>query len=55
MNTDKAIETEIELMEKEILYLTGKKRERAKQKYLQLLRSCGKNCSLEQPLYLDRI
>jgi hypothetical protein len=55
MNSDKAKETEIELMEKEILYMTGKKRERARQRYLQLLRSCGKNCSLDEPIYLDRI
>jgi len=32
VNSNKAIETEIELMEKEILYLTGKKRERARKK-----------------------
>ena len=55
MSTDKAIETENELMEREIVYLMGRKRIRARQKYLQLLRSCGKNCSLDEPIYLDRI
>jgi hypothetical protein len=46
---------EIELMEKEIVYFKGKKRERTRKKYLQLLRSCGKNCSLDEPIYFDRI
>ena len=55
MNKDEALATEIDLMEKEIIYLRGRKRERAKMKYLRLLRSCGKNCSLDKPIYLDRI
>jgi len=49
------IKAEIELMEKEILYFKGRKRLNAKSKYLRLLRSCGKNCLLDEPVYIDRI
>jgi hypothetical protein len=49
-----ALKNEIELMEREILYLTGRKRARARYKYLKLLRSCGKECGLEKPIYLKR-
>jgi hypothetical protein len=55
MNENEALAAQIELMEKEILYFKGRKRERAKQRYILLLRSCGKNCSLDKPIYLDRI
>ncbi len=49
-----AIKLEIEMMEKEILYFKGKKRESAKKAYFKLLRSCGKNCNLDEPIYLKR-
>ena len=49
-----AIKIEIELMEKEILYFKGKKRERAKRAYYRLLRTCGKKCALTEPIYLKR-
>jgi hypothetical protein len=49
------IKAEIELMEKEILYLKGRKRLRARRKYLLLRRSCRKNCLLDEPIYIDRI
>ena len=54
MNKAEALKTEIEIMEKEIVYFKGKKRERARKAYLRLLRSCGKNCNLEEPIYLHR-
>ena len=47
-----ALRCEIELMEKEILYFTGRKR--ARSKYLRLLRSCGKECKIDEPIYLER-
>ena len=46
--------TKITLMEKEILYFTGRKRERARRRYLKLLKSCSKECGLEEPVYFDR-
>jgi hypothetical protein len=42
------------MMEKEIVYFKGKKRERVRRAYLRLLQSCGKNCNLEEPIYLQR-
>jgi hypothetical protein len=42
------------MMEKEILYFKGRKRERAKRAYYRLLKSCGKQCELEDPIYLKR-
>jgi hypothetical protein len=50
-----ALKAEIELMEREIVYFRGRKRLRAKQRYLRLLRSCGKNCGLDETFYIDRI
>jgi hypothetical protein len=47
-------EKRIEVMEKEILYFTGRKRERARRKYLRLIKSCSKECGLEDPIYLKR-
>jgi len=49
-----AIKFEIEMMEKEILYFKGKRRLRAKRAYYKLLRSCGKTCALDGPIYLKR-
>lgn len=49
-----AIKASIELMEKEILYFKGKRRLRAKRAYFKLLRTCGKKCALEEPIYLKR-
>lgn len=56
----KKIETDailcaVDLMEKEILYFTGKRKAIARRKYLTLLKMCGKNCQLEEPIYLNRI
>lgn len=50
-----ALKAEVSLMEKEIIYFTGRKRLRARRKYLQLLRLCGRNCLLNQPIYINRI
>jgi hypothetical protein len=41
-------------MEKEILQLKGRKRDEARVEYLRLLKSCGKECGLEEPIYLKR-
>jgi hypothetical protein len=49
-----AIKIEIEIMEKEILYLKGKRRARAKRAYYRLLQSCGSTCGLDKPVYLMR-
>jgi hypothetical protein len=54
MNEAEAQKAEIEIMEKEIVYFRGRKRERARKAYLRLLRSCGKNCNLDEPIYLQR-
>ena len=54
VSNDEAIKFEIEMMEKEILYFKGKKKERARTKYLRLLQSCGKDCNLKEPIYLKR-
>jgi hypothetical protein len=50
-----ALKAEIELMEKEIVYFKGRKRLRAKQRCFRLLKSCGKNCGLDETVYIDRI
>jgi hypothetical protein len=49
-----AIKIETELMEREILYLKGKRRLRAKRVYRRLLQECGKTCELDKPIYLKR-
>lgn len=50
-----ALRYEIEIMEKEIIYFTGRKRARARSKYLRLLRACKKECKLDEPIYLERL
>ena len=49
-----AIKLEIEMMEKEILYFKGRKRESAKRAYYKLLKSCDEQCGLRQPIFLKR-
>jgi hypothetical protein len=44
-----ALESEIEIMEKEIVYLKGKRRELAKKKYRKLILP-----QLKDPIYLKR-
>jgi hypothetical protein len=45
---------EVEIMEKEILYLRGKRRERAKKAYYRLLKACGSTCGLDESIYISR-
>jgi hypothetical protein len=45
----------LETIEKKYVYLTGKNRMRARKKYHALVRSCQKKCSLDKPIYIDRI
>jgi hypothetical protein len=52
-NRNQAMKYLILLMEKEILYFTGRKRTYAKKKYLQLIRS-SKDLSLDEPIFLKR-
>ena len=53
-NKDEAIKCQIDLMEKEILYFKGKKREQSRSAYRRLLLSCKKKCGLDEPIYLNR-
>jgi hypothetical protein len=53
-NRDDAIKCQIDLMEKEIVYLKGWKREKARIAYLKLLLSCGTPCGLEEPIFPKR-
>ena len=49
-----AIRVAVELIEKETVYFTGKKRTLARKKYRALLRVCGKKCQIDEPVYLER-
>lgn len=51
---NEALSCSIELMEKETLYFTGRKRAVARRKYFRLLKSCKDGFSLEEPIYLKR-
>ena len=51
---EEALRCEIDLMEKEILYFTGRKRAIARRKYFRLLRLCKEECRLDEPIYLKR-
>ena len=48
------LKSQIELMEKEILKLTGNERAQARLEYYNLLKSYSKECGLEKPIYLIR-
>jgi hypothetical protein len=54
VETKDALKQKIEKMEKEIPYLTGKKKVEAKREYLQLLKSSDQGNKLNQPIYLRR-
>jgi len=54
LDEKEALKKHIEEMEKEIPYLKGKKKAEAKKEYFELLKSCGKNCKLNEPIYLRR-
>jgi hypothetical protein len=51
---EEAIRCEVDLLEKEIVHLTGRIREEAREKYFKLLSACGKKCGNDEPIYLDR-
>jgi hypothetical protein len=48
------LQTRIELLEKEIFQLKGRERAEARTEYLRLLKSCGKEFGLEEPIYIMR-
>jgi hypothetical protein len=48
------LKSRIELLEKELLHLKGRRRDEARTEYLRLLKSCGKEFGLEEPIYLMR-
>ena len=52
-NRSEALKCSIDLMEKETLYFTGRKRARARRKYLRLVRSYEET-KLNEPIYLKR-
>ncbi|MCK4885071.1 hypothetical protein KAS24_03270 [Candidatus Bathyarchaeota archaeon] len=51
---EEALKCEVDLMEKEIIYLTGRRRQKARTAYFRLLHSCGKACGIDEPIYLIR-
>jgi hypothetical protein len=48
------LKTRIELLEKEIFQLKGRERIEARTEYLRLLKCCGKEFGLEEPIYIMR-
>jgi len=53
-NRKEELKSKIESLEKEILHLKGRKRAEVRMEYLRLLKSCGKECGLEEPIYIRR-
>ena len=53
-NRKQELKSKIVFMEKELLCLKGRKRAEAKMEYLQLLKSCGKEFGLDEPIYILR-
>lgn len=53
-NQKQEIKQLIELMEKEILNLTGNERTKARREYHKLLKAYSKECGLEEPIYIIR-
>lgn len=53
-NRKEELKSQIESLEKEILYLKGRKRAQVRMEYLRLLKSYGKECGLEEPIYIRR-
>ena len=53
-NIKKAIKFEVDLMEKEIVYLKGRRRQKARKAYFKLLHLCDKTCEIGEPIYLVR-
>jgi hypothetical protein len=48
------LKSQIELMEKEYVFLKGSERAQVRMKYLMLVKSYGKQCGLDEPLYIMR-
>ena len=46
--------SQLDLMEKEILYFKGKNRENARKVYYRLLHLCGNSCFIDEPIFLLR-
>ena len=53
-NRKEELKSQIESLEKEILHLKGRKRAEVRMEYLRLLKSYGKECGLEEPIYIRR-
>lgn len=53
-NKEEAIRCQVDFMEKEIVYLKGRRRLKARIAYFRLLHSCGKLCELDESIYLVR-
>ena len=53
-NRKEELKSQIESLEKEILHLKVRKRAEVRMEYLRLLKSCGKECGLEEPIYIRR-
>jgi hypothetical protein len=53
-NRKEELKSQIESLEKGILYLKGRKRDEVRMEYLKLLKSYGKECGLEEPIYIRR-
>jgi hypothetical protein len=53
-NRIKELKNRIELLEKELLELKGSERAEARTEYLKLLKSCGKEFGLDEPIYFMR-
>ncbi len=54
VNIKNTLLNEIEIIEKEILYLKGKIRRKARRSYLKLLQSNSNKLGLNEPIYLMR-
>lgn len=51
---DTTIKCKVDLMEKEIVYFQGLKRNKARRAYLRLLLANKDQCGLNEPIYLKR-
>jgi hypothetical protein len=50
----KELKSKIESLEKEILHLKGSRRTEARMEYFKLMKSCSKECWLDEPIYIMR-
>jgi len=51
---NEAVIFEMDMLEKEIFYLEGRLRAKAKKVYFKLLKSCANKLELNKPIYLMR-